>query len=209
MKLSWKALIIIGLVVAAIILYGLWSSGEYRKLKAEYNAYRQTVATDKAKSDKIIEQKNQDISLRDEKIKTLTKQDTVNMAKIGSLSGELAVLKSHEPVQTALEKEPLVINLRAQIGKQNEIVQALTTSLALKDQIIEQWAIKFNDQVVISDQWHSQYDNEHKLRLLCEGLVKKSEMRGLINIFGLHINPVRDILVPAVALGAGYLLGKK
>jgi hypothetical protein len=76
------------------------------------------------------------------------------------------------------------------------------SSCAVKDKIIEQWKGKFDAQAVISDQWRRSYDQEHKLRLLAEGLVTNLEHQISVKGFWGKVGGF------AVGAGIGLLAGR-
>jgi hypothetical protein len=88
----------------------------------------------------------------------------------------------------------------------NDMVGELKTSLAIRDRIIIEWQGKFDAQVKITDQWIRSYDQEHRLRLLAEGLV--TNLEGKVKVAKLK---GRAATVVAVVVGGGlvYSLLKK
>lgn len=103
------------------------------------------------------------------------------VGKVSTLTAELTALQNAEPVQPELEMQPLVINLRAQIGNLSKTLNINADIIAEKDAIIADWSKKFDAQSVISDTWKQAYEREHRLRLSAEELNKSLEHQGKVS----------------------------
>jgi len=122
-----------------------------------------------------------------------------------ALSARLAELISSEPSQPELETQPLVINLRGQIKTLTDMFSLADKEIAVRDGIIRAWESKYNTQVDITEVWKRQYESEHNLRLMAEGLVKNLE--GRVRIGTLRGRALT--IVGAVVVGyVGYRLIK-
>lgn len=101
----------------------------------------------------------------------------VKDAKIAALSHTVAELQAQEPVQPELEKEPLVINLRAQVSRLGEMFTLSEAKSADKDRAI----ISLKTIIAAKDEQFDartrQYENERALRIAAEEMFKMSERR--------------------------------
>jgi uncharacterized coiled-coil protein SlyX len=125
------------------------------------------------------------------------------VGKVSTLTAELRALQNSEPAQPELETQPLVINLRAQIGNLTESLSINARVIAEKDGIIADWSAKFDAQAIISETWKAAYEREHRLRLSAEDLnISLEHQAKSIRLFGK--------VSMATLAGAGvYLLLKK
>lgn len=110
-----------------------------------------------------IAEKNAAIAEKDAKV-------TQYVDKVSTLTAELRALQNAEPVQPELESQPLVINLRAQVGNLTRMASISINIIAEKDAIIADWTAKFDAQVTISETYKTAYDREHGLRLTSDAL---------------------------------------
>jgi uncharacterized coiled-coil protein SlyX len=121
------------------------------------------------------------IAAKDAAIAERDKSIGVKNAQVNALKATLHDLQAAEPSQPELETQPLVINLRAQIGNLTRMVSIGAEVIENKDGIIADWSAKFDAQVTISETWKRAYETEHRLRLLSEDLNKSLEHQGKVS----------------------------
>lgn len=207
-----KHILIITAIVAALVV-GLWScqqTAKYKALKAEYTEFRKIVEADNVFSNEKIAQLTAGIMVSNENTKKLEGELSSKSLQLAVVSKRLDELQHAEPVQPELEKEPLVINLRGQISKLTKMFNLSQASVATQQKIIDELNGKYVVQVGISNEYKSQYEGEHKLRLKAEGVISAGEKRGVIvNLFGLKLDIIKDVIVPSGTFALGYALGSK
>lgn len=200
--------IIAGIVVLAAVVLGVRScklSREYRELKLEYAGYKAIAEADHQIQMATIAKKTEEISGLTKEISRMTNEAATLHAENVRLSNRLDELIAAEPSQPELETQPLVINLRGQIKTLTEMFSLANKEIAVRDDIIRAWESKYNAQVDIAEAWNRQYESEHSLRLLAEGLVKNLE--GRVRVGALRGRALT--IVGAVVVGyVGYRLIK-
>ena len=182
---------------------------KYREMKLQYEGYRAIARADHELMIKRIALLSGEIVMRDKAIAGLEEIILVKNQRIAEGSARLAELQNAEPVAPELESHPLVINLRGQVSKLTKMFTLSQDVVTTQKQELEEWPKKFNAQVTISETWRQRYENEHALRLGCENLLTISEKRGIIlKVFGLKIDLIKNVVVPGISFGLGYLAGK-
>ena len=177
------ALAVLGILGLSYAFYQAFSgpSAKYLALKATYDQAVKDAAAQHALDLSTIVLNTESIALKDAAIAEKEAKVTRYVGKASTLAAELAALRNAEPIQPELETQPLVINLRAQIGN---LTQALSISAGVienKDGIISDWSAKFDAQAKISEAWKRAYNDEHRLRLLSEDLNKSLEHQGRVS----------------------------
>jgi len=202
-------------VIACLIISMLFVArsckldSKYRELKLQYAGYRAIAEADHELMMKRIALLSGEIVMRDKAIAGLEEIILVKNQRIVEVSARLAELQNAEPVSPELESHPLVVNLRGQISQLTEMFTLSQNVVTTQRQELEEWPKKFNAQVTISETWRQRYENEHALRLGCENLLTISEKRGIIlKVFGLKIDLIKNVVVPGISFGLGYLAGK-
>lgn len=159
----------------ALALKDCGLSEKYRNLRLQYEGYRAIAEADHEMKMKIISEAERLIAERDIRIAELEHSSAQYVEKIQSLTAKLTDLQNAEPEYPELESHPLVINLRLQIAVITDMFDLSQRTVQYKEEIIQAWEVKYNAQVTISESWASQYESEHKLRLMSEGLVTTLE----------------------------------
>jgi hypothetical protein len=175
MKKTLDLIIIILLLCVGIYLF--WSidqkSLEIERLQSQYDTMKLAVDMSQRETQAIIVEAKEAIAIKDKEISSLSATIKVRESDITSLSNQLDELQNTEPAAPELEKTPLVINLRSQIGELTKMYSLSRETIAEQKTIIEAWTTKYNLQVQIGASWEKQYNSEHQLRLLGEELNKK------------------------------------
>ena len=202
MKQHYKTIIAIVCAVAAIVFFfrSCRSDSMYRAMKQQYEGYRAIAEADHKMSMDRIEELTKEIGDRDKEIGQLERTILQKSATIRELSTRLDELQNAEPSQPELEKEPLVINLRAQIAKLTEMFALSQGVVEEQRKVIVEWEGKFVAQEKISAEWKQAYEREHALRLSCEGLNKQLEKSYRISLLKGKV-----VTVAAVAIGGGLI----
>lgn len=172
-------------LIATLAFFAVKSCGgpdpAYWVKKALYDqAVKDAAAQHVADMDTIDAQKGT-IAAKDAAIAEKDAKITQYVGKVSTLTAELRALQNAEPVQPELEMQPLVINLRAQVGNLSKMLNINLAIIAEKDAIIADWSKKFDAQSVISDTWKQAYEREHRLRLSAEELNKSLEHQGKVS----------------------------
>ena len=123
---------------------------------------------------------------------------------------ELAVLQDAEPVQPELEREPLVINLRAQIASLTLAFDLSQKVVAEKDVQLQAWPEKFNALQAIADARLTTIGIKDNRIAALENVVSKYDKkhRLTIRLFGLKIDLLNDVIKPGGAVVVYSLLKK-
>ena len=175
MKKTLDLIIIILLLCVGIYLF--WSidqkSLEIERLQSQYDTMKLVVDMSQRETQAIIVEAKEAIAIKDKEISSLSATIKVRESDITSLSNQLDELQNTEPAAPELEKTPLVINLRSQIGELTKMYSLSRETIAEQKTIIDAWTTKYNLQVGISASWEKQYNSEHQLRILGEELNKK------------------------------------
>lgn len=180
-NLKW----IVVALVAALAFFAVRSCGgpdeKYWVKKALYDQFVKDAAARHVTDLATIVTQEGTIAEKDAAIAEKDAKIAQYVGKVSTLSAELVALQNAEPVQPELETQPLVINLRAQIGNLTNLYSISIDIITTKDAIIADWSAKFDAQVVISDTWKQAYETEHRLRLLSEDLNKSLEHQGKVS----------------------------
>ena len=175
MKKTLDLIIIILLLCVGIYLF--WSidqkSLEIERLQSQYDTMKLAVDMSQRETQAVIKEARDAIAIKDKEISSLTETIKIRESDISTLSNQLDELQNTEPASPELEKTPLVINLRSQIGELTKMYSLSRETIAEQKTIIEAWTTKYNLQVGISGSWEKQYNSEHQLRILGEELNKK------------------------------------
>lgn len=181
-----KYLPYVALALAAVFaFFALRSCGgpdeKYWVKKATYDQLAKDAAAQLAKALEVNTLQEKIIVVKDVEIAEKQAIVTRYAGKVSTLTAELTALQDAEPVQPEIEAQPLVINLRAQIGNLAQMLSMSTDIINAKDGIIADWSAKFNAQTVIAENWKRAYETEHRLRLLSEDLNKSLEHQGKVS----------------------------
>jgi len=175
MKKTLDLIIIILLLCVGIYLF--WSidqkSLEIERLQSQYDTMKLAVDMSQRETQAVIKEARDVIATKDKEISSLSATIKIRESDIATLSNQLDELQNTEPVAPELEKTPLVINLRSQIGELTKMYSLSRETIAEQKTIIDAWTTKYNLQVGISASWEKQYNSEHQLRILGEELNKK------------------------------------
>ena len=177
------ALVALGILGLSYAFYQAFSgpSAKYLALKATYDQAVKDAAAQHALDLSTIVLNIESIALKDAAIAEKEAKVTRYVGKASTLAAELAALRNAEPTQPELETQPLVINLRAQIGNLTKLYGVSLDIITAKDGIIADWSAKFDAQVTISETWKSAYERERRLRLTAEDLNKSLEHQGKVS----------------------------
>ena len=165
------ALAAIGLGVRSCV-----AGAKLKQAKADYLELKRITEASEAILSNRIDEKNKAIGVLNNTIVQLNVEKSAKDAEISRLRESLADAVANEPPTTPeIEAMPIVISLRAQIGWLNKLVASNLDIIANREQVIQAWTSKFNEQVDISEAWRTKYENERNLRENCEKLFKLSE----------------------------------
>jgi hypothetical protein len=191
---------LVGLLAGALIvsLVHCPDSAALAKVKADYAEFKAIAEAADALKQAALLKAEETITQKDAEIAERDKSIVAKNAQVAALKATLHDLQAAEPVQPELEKEPLVINLRAQIGNLSQALSISAEVIALKDGQLAAWSAKFDAQVMISETWRTRYENERTLRGACESMFKTAEHQIKSNKFW----RTTAIVAGAVAVGA-------
>jgi len=181
-NIKWLVVALAALSILSLLcaLYQAFSgpSAKYLALKATYDQAVKDAAAQHALDLSMIVLNTESIALKDAAIAEKEAKVTQYVGKVSTLTAELAALRDAEPIQPELETQPLVINLRAQIGNLTQALSISAEIITTKDGIISDWSAKFDAQATISETWKRAYETEHRLRLTAEELNTTLEHHG-------------------------------
>lgn len=197
-----KNIVIVGLCLAALFLlsrsFGL--SDKYKLARDDYNELKKITEADKELSLALVAELTNAIGQADKTIVKLNGDIKVKNDRITLLSGQLADIVGQEPPTTPeIEAMPIVVSLRAQVKTLTDLYGISIDIITEKDKVIDLWSKKFDAEVTIAGEWKVQYEQEHRLRLLSEGLVTSLEHR--VKAQGL-LGKVKTV---ALGVAAGYV----
>lgn len=173
-NIKWLVVALVA-ILAFLAFRSCGPSDKYIALKATYDQAVKDASAQYAKLLEVNSLQEKVIAAKDAAIAEKDALVAQYVGKVSTLTAELRALQNAEPVQPELETQPLVINLRAQIGNLTKLYSISVSIIDAKDGIIADWSAKFDAQVTISETWKRAYDNEHRLRLMAEGLNKSLE----------------------------------
>ena len=169
----WAALII--LIIGTIII-GYKACNLYDELsvqKGKYEAYREVAKADYAKvaqvvigQKNIIAAKDAEIAVHKQSVFKKSEQIAKTNTKLSDLEASYSILSTDVLKIDNLTQQ--VAGWKAQFSLAQEVI-------AEKDKIIAAWEVKFDAQVVISDEYKAGWDREIQLRKMCEGMVSGLE----------------------------------
>jgi len=169
---------VFALVAIVSFLRSCGLSEKYREQKLAYTELRAVTDADHAVQLLFIAERDKIITTQNEKIEGFVGQVTTYQRQLSVLHSQLEELQNTEPPTTPeIESLPIVINLRGQVSRLTEMFTLANSIIAEKDKIIKAWEVKFAAQVDISESWKKQYEDEHALRLACEGMNKTLESK--------------------------------
>ena len=172
------AVVVIALVVCTVcVARSCRSDARLRQSKLEYAGYKAIAEADHEISQNHIKELTQIVSYLTNDIAVKESEIAGKDRRIVALSTRLDELQNAEPVQPELESEPLVINLRGQIARLTEMFNLSQEVVKTQGEEIALWAKKYDAQAAISAEWKSEYEREHQLRLMSEGIVSQLESR--------------------------------
>lgn len=178
------------------------SNRALEKAKSDYAEQVRVLEADNAIKRDAILKAEETITQQDVAIGRLTSDIDTKNARITLLSGQLANIVGQEPSTTPeIESLPIVINLRAQVARLTEMFSVSQQLVSQENEIIKAWETKFAAQVEITSAWKARYDNEHTLRIACEGLVGKYEHARKSGIW-------KTVGYAAGAFALGYVIAK-
>jgi hypothetical protein len=137
------------------------------------------------------------ITRQDEIIAESVVKSAQYVLEMSAYEAELSRLREAEPAQPELEREPLVINLRAQIATLTRAFSLSQAVVAEREGQIVAWSAKYSAQAQISAEWRGAYEREHTLRVQAEDLFKLGERRVGLN---------KTIAKVALGVGAASLI---
>jgi uncharacterized coiled-coil protein SlyX len=191
-------------IAAGAVLFGLAmldgscrADRKYRDARADYEEGRAIAEADHAMSLERIDALEKDKATQDAVIAEKDVKVAQYVEELSTLRGELTDLQDAEPAQPELEREPLVINLRAQIATLTRAFSLSQEVVAEREGQIAAWSAKYDAQAQISAEWMAAYEREHALRLAAEGLFKLGERRAGLN---------KTITKVALGVGAASLI---
>jgi hypothetical protein len=145
-------------IAAGAMLFGLAmldgscrADRKYRDAKADAAEAARIDAADDARRDVLEREKDAIITRQDEIIAESVVKSAQYVLEMSAYEAELSRLREAEPVQPELEREPLVINLRAQIATLTIAFDLSQKAVAEKDVQLLAWPVKFNALQAIAD----------------------------------------------------------
>lgn len=176
---------------------------KYSKLKGQYEEARRIAEADHAIQLKAIEDAQRVISERDQAIAQATERIGSLSAAIANKTEALAALdKDLADAKTDAERVPILTSMVETWKAKYANLEGIVVE---KDKQLGEWAVKYAAQVSISESWKGQYESEHRLRLLGEGLVDTLE--GRLKRASLT-SQLKTVTLVAVAGVLGYTLIK-
>jgi hypothetical protein len=167
---------VFALVAIVSFLRSCGLSEKYREQKLAYTELRAVTDADHAVQLLFIAERDKLIAQKDAEIVQYTERITTYQRQLSVLHTQLNELQNTEPPTTPeVESLPIVINLRGQVARLTEMFSVSQRIVSEENEIIKAWEVKFAAQVDISESWKKQYEDEHALRLACEGMNKTLE----------------------------------
>jgi hypothetical protein len=181
-----------------------------RKAKLAYQELRAITEADKQLSDNRIGQLTKSIVDKDRQILNIEKEITQKDEQLTVVNQRLRDLQAAEPPTTPeIEALPIVVNLRGQVAKLTGMFNLSQNVVVAQSQEIVELKGKVGLLELVAAEWKGAYNREYALRLSSEKLLTIAENRGIVfKLFGIKINLVKDVVVPGLTFGLGYLCGK-
>jgi chromosome segregation ATPase len=182
------------LLAIVAVLYGLdrlfQTSAALRQQKLEYAEYRRTVESANAMSLERITSLERASAEYVDTISTYQSEILARDATIATLRGEISV--SNAEISTLRTEVQPVLDANPQVA---ELVASLDAGILLRDMLIveQQGQIttltaqgivkdqRFTVQVAITDEWKTNFDREHRLRLMADELNLALSRQGKVN----------------------------
>lgn len=173
------AVVIIALVVSIFcVARSCKSNSDYKNLKLQYAGYKAIAEAGHEISQNHIKELNGTIAGLTSDIAGKESEIAEKDGRIAALSVRLDELQNTEPPTTPeIEAMPIVINLRGQVARLTEMFSLAQETINTQREEIALWAKKYEAQAAISGEWQSEYEREHQLRLMSEGIVGRLERR--------------------------------
>lgn len=173
-KKHWRTIAVIAAVVLALVFLARSCrlSDKYSTLKGQYEAYRAISIEDGKRLNALIGAKAAEIE-------ALTRQITDIIAQAGQPSPAEA---EKDKTIAALKKKVSALESQGDLAGALDAAKEQVVQLSEKFTLSEQrhglniaalntaWQAKFDAQVTISESWKQQYEAEHRLRELAEGM---------------------------------------
>lgn len=172
MKTFWTVVRILFIVAFALLVFEyLTVSSDYKKLKAagEVRDKEHAAAVDRIK---VLET---ELTVRDERVAMLESLARQFQDRIGLLKKELSGLQATEPYQPELEREPLVINLRAQVAKLTEMFTLSQNTVATQAETILELKGEVSILKRIVAEWKGEWEKENALRLMAQNMLRSRD----------------------------------
>jgi chromosome segregation ATPase len=182
------------LLAIVAVLYGLdrlfQTSAALRQQKLEYAEYRRTVESANAMSLERITSLERASAEYVDTISTYQSEILARDATIATLRGEISA--SNTEISTLRTEVQPVLDANPQVA---ELVASLDAGILLRDMLIveQQGQIttltaqgivkdqRFAVQVAITDEWKTNFDREHRLRLMADELNLALSRQGKVN----------------------------
>jgi len=205
LRSNWLTLILVVAVVAGALLAVryLGLSAQYKAQKAAYEEVRRIAEADHAIQAQIVAAKEAENAALLDRNKALEGTVAANQHAMAAKDADIHKLEDAlVGLEAAGDKDAVIVNLKAQVAAWSAKFSLCMANTNAKDEQIANLSAALNNQVVISDQWKQSYDQEHRLRLLAEGLVTNLEHRLKFQGFWGKLGGF------AVGAGAGLLAGR-
>jgi len=206
---NWLSVALAAALLASglYVMRGCRLGDDYAKFKKGYEEARKVAEADHAIQVQFIAAKEAENAALLDKNKALEGTIAANqhamLAKdddIHKLEGELAV------IEAGGDKDAAIRNLKAQVAAWAAKFSLCMANTNAKDEQIANLSAALNNQAQISESWKSQYEKEHALRLLAEGLFTNLEHRIKVSSFW---SRAKTVALVAVGGGLVYSLVKK
>lgn len=169
-----KTIITLAIAGLVLLIFSFARSCYYSdKLKAkekEYTEFRAITEEELKQSSVRLDALTKAIELRDEAIVKLDAEVVAKKRELAAAKSAYQDLVDSEPVQPELETQPLVINLRAQIGQLKGMVTLVQDIAQKQANEIDELKVKVALLEDVGKEWKSNYEREHTLRLQAEDL---------------------------------------
>lgn len=200
--LTTVAMVAALLVSSIFFLRSCAADGRLQEMKLQYETYRAINTAAHEMMSTRLDKLNSEVAAKDQIIGQLEQKIDTYVKKTALLTAELEELQNAEPVQPELESEPLVINLRAQVGKLTDMFSLATNTITLQNEKIDVLKGKVKLWEEVAGEWKGAFERERELRLQAEGLFKACERSQRMNKFW------RTTSLVATGAVAGLLLLK-
>jgi uncharacterized coiled-coil protein SlyX len=198
-------------VVVMALLYSMCGScttdwkARYNEEKGKYEAYRAIAGADARAMQERID------ALEDVKAAqsvVIAERDATIAAKNNDISSGNKKLESLESEYETLgqDKDAKITNLQSQVATLKGNLTLAYSIIEDKDAQITAWQVKFAASEQIFSEWKKAYEDEHRLRLMAEGLVTSLEKKQSRTLF---VSKLKNVALVGLAGVAAYNLIKK